>query len=87
MKHLSKSAVLWLLIAVLFLLCACQPTPEREFVVNKGDGAAEEKIQATDAGQATASVEQRFPDRWDAEPVEVLDDTQRGAGGFGSTGR
>ena len=35
MKHLSKSAVLWLLIAVLFLFCACQPTPEEDAVRQK----------------------------------------------------
>ena len=31
----------------LLLLIACQPTPEREFVVNKGDGTLEEKLNAT----------------------------------------
>ena len=68
---MKRTCIGILLLALLLL--ACVPTPEEEFVVNKGDGAAEEKIQATDAGQATASVEQRFPDRWDAEPVEVLE--------------
>ncbi|MBR6040330.1 MAG: hypothetical protein IKP38_07620 [Clostridia bacterium] len=49
MKHLSKSAVLWLLIAVLFLLCACQPTPEEDVVVNKAEGALESAISGDSA--------------------------------------
>lgn len=49
MKHLSKSAVLWLLIAVLFLLCACQPTPEEDVVVNKTEGALESAISGDSA--------------------------------------
>ena len=33
----------------LALLLACVPTPEEEFVVNKGDGTLEEIIHATAA--------------------------------------
>ncbi len=42
MLHKEKPIVLALL-AVL-LLCACVPTPDEEFVVNKGDGVLTEKI-------------------------------------------
>lgn len=40
-----KKHVLILLAAL--LLCACQPTPETEFVINKGDNALEQKLYAT----------------------------------------
>ena len=33
-----------------FLFTACQPTPEVEFVVNKGDDVVEEKLAATQDG-------------------------------------
>lgn len=46
MKHLSKSAVLWLLIAAL-LLCACQPTPDEEPVIHKNEGTLEQQLAAT----------------------------------------
>ena len=51
------------------LLCACQPTPEVEFVVNKGDGAVEEKL----AEAAETPRVQTFPDRWDEGPTQVND--------------
>ena len=36
-----------LILLSLALLAACVPTPETEFVVNKGDHTAEQKINAT----------------------------------------
>ncbi|MBR0082404.1 MAG: hypothetical protein IJP98_06690 [Clostridia bacterium] len=42
-----KKQFIFILIAVLLLLCACQPTPETEFVGNKGDNVLEQKLYAT----------------------------------------
>ena len=41
-----KSRIRALLLALAALLVACQPTPEEDVVVNKGDGALEEAIAA-----------------------------------------
>lgn len=46
----------------LIMLAACQPTPEEDFVVNKGDNVAEHQIRSEQSGG-----EQRFPDRWDED--------------------
>lgn len=40
-----KRIIAWLLL--LCMLIACQPTPDHEFVVNKGDDLVEEKLNAT----------------------------------------
>ena len=74
-----------IVLLALFLILACQPTPEQEYIVNKGDDVVEEKLSATPKAETgtmqpeTGETEtagptegQRFPDRWDAEPVEVL---------------
>ena len=52
------------LIAVLLFLCvlACVPTPEEEFVVNKGDNVAEHSIKSDQQDDA-----QHFPARWDED--------------------
>lgn len=42
-----KKHILIILLALLLLLCACQPTPETEFVINKGDNVLEQKLYAT----------------------------------------
>ena len=68
----------------LVLLLACLPTPEQEYIVNKGDETVEEKINATPKpakisepnateapGFASATEPQRFPDRWDEDAAEV----------------
>lgn len=55
-----------ILCLILSLLLACVPTPEQEFVVNKGDNVMEQKIQSEQKDNA-----QRFPDRWDEDPIEV----------------
>lgn len=71
------------LLVILFalaLLSACVPTPEQEFVVNKGDNAAEQKLHATPISEAADPTEdapqnvpeetaptlqaQRFPAHW-----------------------
>ncbi|MBQ3488369.1 MAG: hypothetical protein IJA71_08815, partial [Clostridia bacterium] len=54
----------------LLILSACQPTPEVEFVVNKGDDLVETKLAAT-SDEATGEARQTFPDRWDEGPVAV----------------
>ncbi len=58
-----------ILILALCMLCACVPTPEEEFVVNKGDDTVEQKLNEPQ-GDANNSVgRQSFPDRWDEEPI------------------
>lgn len=46
-----------LILAAAFLLCACQPTPEQEIVVNQGDGGFERILAEAQAcersGEAT----------------------------------
>ena len=54
----------------LLILSACQPTPEVEFVVNKGDDLAETKLAAT-SDEAIGEARQTFPDRWDEGPMAV----------------
>lgn len=70
--------MIMLLLACL-LLCACLPTPEQEFVVNKGDSTVEDKINAAPKPEAGAESEaqpepaaaQFFPDRWDEDAVQL----------------
>ena len=70
----------WLLIAVMALATACVPTPDEEFVVNKGDSIVEQKLAATakpvdasvpaDAGSDAAQSPEAgidAPKRWDEE--------------------
>lgn len=71
-----KNKAFIILIASLLLLCACQPTPEQEFVVNKADGKMEEAIfnqkpEASESEAAQSDAEQEtenepliFPERW-----------------------
>jgi hypothetical protein len=47
---------------LLSLLLACVPTPEKEFIVNKGDNVTEHRIR----DEQTQEV-QAFPDRWDED--------------------
>ena len=56
------------------LLLACQPTPDHEIIVNKGDGIAEDRIfaapdasAAPNAEQPTAEQSDRFPTHWEAD--------------------
>ena len=66
----------FLMFAYSFLLLnlACQPTPEVEFVVNKGDDVVGEKLAASSQAEAaTERQQQTFPDRWDEGPVAVND--------------
>lgn len=55
-----------LLILLLTLVLACVPTPEEEFVVNKGDNVTEQQIRNAQKGDL-----QTFPDRWDE--ADILD--------------
>ena len=56
----------------ILIFTACQPTPEVEFVVNKGDEVVEEKLNAPQEG-AERMIVQTFPDRWDEGPTKVND--------------
>ncbi|MDO4544421.1 MAG: DUF6034 family protein [Clostridia bacterium] len=53
-----------ILITLLLLTLACQPTPEEEPIVNRADSQAQEAIFST-----TAPEKRVFPDRWDEEMV------------------
>ncbi len=68
-----KKQSVFALILSLLLLAACVPTPEQEFVVNKGDDTAEQKLNASPASDATdaATVPQFFPDRWDEDAERI----------------
>lgn len=65
---------LWILLLA-FAFCACLPTPETEFVVNKADNILENKLQSTavpaesttDTIEAPTSAPQRIPDHWTEE--------------------
>ena len=48
---------------IVFLICACQPTPEVEYVVNKGDDVVEQKLSAPAEQEMKETKYQRFPDR------------------------
>ena len=51
-RRVKKSAAALLALCSL-ALCACQPTPEQEVIVNKGDGALEQAIGRDDDAAAT----------------------------------
>lgn len=60
----------------LLLLIGCQPTPEQEFIVSKGDDIVELKLNATPTPDgapdedAKSSVSRpAFPARWDEDPI------------------
>lgn len=59
------------LLLFVFIFSACQPTPEVEFVVNKGDDVVKEKLTATTRETLDESEPQVFPDRWDEGPTKV----------------
>ena len=61
-----------IILLTMVLFSACQPTPEVEFVVNKGDDTVEEKLTAVQDGTA-GEGRQTFPDRWDEGPETVND--------------
>lgn len=75
MKRLFSLILIMLL--CLPLLTACQPTPEDDFVVNKGDDKVDDKVNATQPPASPEDTEaplvpQFFPDRWDEEPGEAV---------------
>lgn len=46
------------------LVVGCQPTPEKEIVVNKGDGKLEEKIEATPAPETRYEAPEIWQEEW-----------------------
>lgn len=61
---------LFVIVLALALLAACQPTPEQEFVVNKGDDTVEQKLNEPQGDAQKGVGRQSFPDRWDEEPLK-----------------
>ena len=59
-----KRKVLCLLCIFAFMLCGCVPTPDEEYVVNKGDNEAEKAVEAT-AAPSESSAPFVFPERWE----------------------
>ena len=53
------------------MLCACVPTPEQEYVVNKGDSALAQKLDATGEPDAQNDALLLFPERWEEAETEV----------------
>ena len=70
-----KSRIRALLLTLAALLAACQPTPEEEPVVNKGDGALMELVLATAAPEQeqTARVPYSAPARYEEAFVGYSD--------------
>lgn len=61
-----KKHIIIILLASLLLLCACQPTPETEIVINKGDNVLEQKLYATTAPVSdTVSLNESTADKPD----------------------
>ena len=46
----------FLFLVFLLLLCACQPTPEEEYVVNRGDHKIEEQIEFSLTNKALVNM-------------------------------
>lgn len=53
------------------MLCACLPTPEKEYVVNKGDDTLAQKLDATGEPDAQNDALLLFPERWEEAETEV----------------
>ena len=64
-----KRLICLLLVAIVF--CACLPTPEQEYVVNKGDDTIEQKLDATIDPDGQNSANLLFPERWEEAESEV----------------
>ncbi len=68
MHNKLKISVVFILLAAALFLCACQKTPDDEYVVNKGDDTAQEKINATAlpvSPWSEATGQANFPARWE----------------------
>ena len=59
------------LMVLVLLLCACVPTPEQEFVVNKSENAVEQKLSASPKPEQKAAM--LFPDHWKEDPYQPYD--------------
>ena len=67
MKKLLAISLCILMLA----LCGCQPTPDDEYVVNKGDNTAEEKINATPLPTSAVGTAPVGTEPADTENTEV----------------
>lgn len=65
-----KKLVCALMCVLMLLLCACQPTPDEEYVVNKGDNVAEERINATALPVTSANPTEDAESTETAQPDE-----------------
>ena len=67
-KRVIRKLCLWLAAGGMAIGLACQPTPETEFIVNRGDNLAEKRIEETPAptGSGTDQPLPTFavPERW-----------------------
>ena len=57
------------LLVLLLVLCACVPTPETEYVVNKADNTVEEKLNA--ASTENRDQKEIFPEHWTEEKTPI----------------
>lgn len=53
-----RKTICFMLVVILVALCACQPTPEKEIVANKGDGVLEQRILEAQEQEKHAQREQ-----------------------------
>ena len=65
---MPKRIIAFIILFSFVFLCACQPTPDEEYIVNKGDNKAGELIEATPSvnasGEPEAIVQPEFPEHW-----------------------
>ena len=64
---MKKRMILSILTLTAILLCACQPTPKQEVVINKGDGVLEEVLQEEKTAFSFPSYRETVPAKWSKE--------------------
>jgi len=56
-KAMKRILSIVIIVSIVLLLCACQPTPEQEFIVSKSDHLAEQKIEGAALTEDTVTTE------------------------------
>ena len=76
MKKKKLSGICGIVMLGAFLLGACQPTPEKEIVVNKNDGALESAIVASAQPGENPATEERWQDEFSRKNFTVTVDAK-----------
>ncbi len=78
MKNTLQYSCLLILLAVVMLFSACQPTPDNPIVISKNDGTLEEKLHNDPVefsfGELPSSLEETFPGKVDCVTIEISAD-------------